>query len=237
MSLTSIVRPAWRSLRRSPAFTITASLTLVIGIGASVAIFALVNGVLLRPLPYGNPDRLVVPFHGMQLVGLAKGNQTAGTYWTYKRFAKSLDAIGLVQQNAVNVSDPRGGGEPQRVTTARMTASVIPLMQVSPLVGRTFTDADDQPSGPNVLLISESMWRTRFGSDRNILGRTLEVNGRNWEIIGVMPKTYRFPTAETQMWTPMQLDPNEQYPGGFNYDGIARLKPGITIDAANRDLR
>ena len=237
MSLSSIVRPAWRSLRRSPAFTITASLTLVIGIGASVAIFALVNGVLLRPLPYGNPDRLVVPFHAMQLVGLAKGNQTAGTYWTYKRFAKSLDAIGLVQENAVNVSDVRGGSEPQRVTTARVTASVIPLLRVAPLVGRTFTDADDQPGGPNVLIISESMWRTRFGSDSNILGRTLEVNGRNWEIIGVMPRTFRFPTADTQMWTPIQLNPNEQYPGGFNWDGIARLNPGITIEAANRDLR
>jgi predicted permease len=237
MALSSIVRPAWRSLRRSPAFTITASLTLIIGIGASVAIFALVNGVLLRPLPYGNPDRLVVPYHAMQLVGLAKGNQTAGTYWTYKRFAKSLDAIGLVQENAVNVSDPRGGSEPQRVTTARVTASVIPLMQVSPLVGRTFSDADDQPRGPNVLLISESMWRSRFGADRNILGRTLEVNGRSWEIIGVMPASFRYPTAETQMWTPLQLDPNEQYPGGFNYNGIARLKAGVTVEDAGRDLR
>ena len=237
MSLSSVVRPAWRSLRRSPAFTITASLTLVIGIGAAVAIFALVNGVLLRPLPYGNPDQLVVPFHSMQLVGLAKGNQTAGTYWTYKRFAKSLDAIGLVQPNAVNVSDPRGGSEPQRVTTARITASVIPLMQVSPLVGRTFTDADDAPRGPNVLIISEGMWRARFGADRNVIGRTLEVNGRSWEIIGVMPRTFRFPTAATQMWTPMQIDPNEQYPGGFNYDGIARLKPGISVADAGRDLK
>jgi predicted permease len=237
MSLSSIIRPAWRSLRRSPAFTITASLTLIIGIGASVAIFALVNGVLLRPLPYGNPDRLVVPFHSMQLVGLAKGNQTAGTYWTYKRFAKSLDAIGLVQPNAVNVSDVRGGSEPQRVTTARVTASVIPLLQVAPLLGRTFSEADDQPGGPNVLIIGESMWRTRFGGDRSVIGRTLEVNGRNWEIIGVMPQTFRFPTADTQMWMPIQLNPNEQFPGGFNWDGIARLKPGITIEAANRDLR
>ena len=237
MSLSSIIRPAWRSLRRSPAFTITASLTLVIGIGASVAIFALVNGVLLRPLPYGNPDRLVVPYHAMQLVGLEKGNQTAGMYWTYKKFAKSLDAIGLVQPNAVNVSDPRGGGEPQRVTTARVTASVIPLMQVSPLMGRTFTEADDAPKGPNVLIISESMWRSRFGGDRGIIGRTLEVNGRSWEIIGVMPQRFRFPTGDTQMWTPMQLDPNEQFSGGFNYDGIARLRPGVTVEAANRDLK
>ncbi|HEY5418479.1 MAG TPA: hypothetical protein VIK41_26765, partial [Gemmatimonadaceae bacterium] len=121
MSVSSVVRPAWRSLRRSPAFTVTASLTLVIGIGAAVAIFALVNGVLLRPLPYGDPDRLVVPYHNMQLIGLAKGNQTQGTYFTYKKLARSLEAIGVYQAGAVNVSDPRGGSEPQRMGSAFVT--------------------------------------------------------------------------------------------------------------------
>jgi predicted permease len=236
MSLSSVIRPAWRSLRRSPAYSITASLTLVVGIGAAVAIFALVNGVLLRPLPYGNPDRLVVPYHNMQLVGLSRGNQTAGTYWTYRKLARSLEGIGLYQRDAVNVSDPRGGGEPQRVNSSRITQSVIPLLQVTPLVGRNFTEAEDAPKGPNVMLISEGLWQSRFGGDRNILGRTLEVNGRTREIVGVMPRRFRFPSAETQMWMPMQLDPNDPYPGGFNYDGIARLRDGVTIAAAGRDL-
>ena len=236
MSLSAVLKPAWRSLRRSPAFTVTASLTLVIGIGAAVAIFALVNGVLLRPLPYGDPDRLVVPYHSMQLVGLAKGNQTQGTYFTYKKLARSLEAIGVYQRSAVNVSDPRGGGEPQRISSATVTQSVIPLLQVPPLVGRSFTDAEDLPKGPNVLLISEGLWRSRFGGDRNVIGRTLDVNGRTWEIIGVMPKQFRFPSSETQLWLPMRLDPNEAFPGGFNYDGIARLRKGITPAAAGRDL-
>src|ERR1044071_4122892 len=115
MSLSALVRPAWRSLRRSPAFTVTASLTLVIGIGAAVAIFALVNGVLVKPLPYGDPDGLVVPYHNMQLIGLSKGNQTAGTYRTYKKLARSLEAIGVYQRSAVNVSDSRSGAAPQRI--------------------------------------------------------------------------------------------------------------------------
>lgn len=236
MSLSSVVKPAWRSLRRSPAFTVTASLTLIIGIGAAVAIFALVNGVLLRPLPYGDPDRLVVPYHNMQLIGLAKGNQTQGTYFTYKKLARSLEAIGVYQAGAVNVSDPRGGSEPQRMGSAFVTQSVIPLLQVPPLIGRIFTEAEDAPKGPNVVIISEGLWRSRFGADRGVLGRTIDVNGRTWEIIGVMPTRFRFPSPETQIWIPMRLDANDPSPGGFNYDGIARLRKGVTIAAASRDL-
>jgi putative ABC transport system permease protein len=236
MTISSFVKPAWRSLRRSPAFTVTASATLIIGIGASVAIFALVNGVLLRPLPYGDPDRLVVPYHDMPMLGMHKANQTGGTYFTYKKLAQSLEGIGVYQRGAVNVSDARDGSPPQRINSADMTASVIPLLRVSPLVGRTFTEAEDLPKGPNVLLISEGLWRSQFGGDRNILGRTLDVNGGTWEIIGVMPKRFRFPSAETQLWMPMRLDPNDPYPGGFNYDGIARLRDGVTVASASRDL-
>jgi len=236
MSISSVVRPALRSLRRSPAFTVTASLTLIIGIGAAVAIFALVNGVLLRPLPYGDPDRLVVPYHNMTLVGLNKGNQTQGTYFTYKKLARSLEAIGVYQASALNVSDPRGGGEPQRMSSAFITQSVIPLLQVPPLIGRNFTEAEDVPKGPNVAIISEGLWRSRFGADRGVLGRTIDLNGRTWEIIGVMPKRFRFPSPETQIWIPMRLDANDPSPGGFNYDGIARLRNGVTVAAASRDL-
>jgi putative ABC transport system permease protein len=212
-------------------------MTLIIGIGAAVAIFALVNGVLVRPLPYGNPERLVAVYHDLSLVGLPKGNQTAGTYFTYKKLSRSLEGIGAYQSGAVNVSDPRGGGEPQRINSADLTASVIPVLNVTPLVGRTFTEAEDRPNGPNVVLISEGLWRSRFGADRGILGRTLEVNGRSREIVGVMPQRFRFPTAETQLWMPLQLDPNNPFPGGFNYDAVARLRPGITVADAGRDLK
>jgi predicted permease len=212
-------------------------MTLVIGIGAAVAIFALVNGVLLKPLPYGDPDGLVVPYHNMQMIGLSKGNQTAGTYRTYKKLARSLEAIGVYQRSAVNVSDSRSGAAPQRINSADITQSVIPILQVPPLLGRNFTEAEDAPKGPNVLLISEGLWRSRFAADRGVLGRTLEINGQTWEIIGVMPKRFRFPSAETQLWLPVRMDPNEPFPGGFNYDGIARLRKGVTIADAGRDMK
>ena len=132
MPLSALLRPAWRSLRRSPAFTITASTTLVIGIGAAVAIFALVNGVLLRPLPYGDPDRLVGAWHEMPGVNLARGNQTSATYFTYQRLARSIDGIGVYQSGAVNLSDERRGAEPQRVGSASVSATLIPVLQVTP---------------------------------------------------------------------------------------------------------
>jgi putative ABC transport system permease protein len=234
--LLSSLRPAARSLLRAPAFTLTATAALVLGIGAVVAIYALVNGVLLRPLPYGNPDRLVGAWHDLPGVSIPKANQTAGTYFTYRKLARSIEAIGIYEDAAVNVSDPRGGSEPQRIASAYVTASVIPVLGVRPLVGRNFTEAEDLPNGPEAVLISEGLWRSRFGGDPKILERTLEVNGKARAIVGVMPQRFRFPAATTQLWQPMQLDPADPYPGGFNYDGIARLRAGVTLADARRDF-
>jgi putative ABC transport system permease protein len=236
MSISSFVWPAWRSLRRAPAFTVAAAATLVIGIAAAVAIFALVNGVLLRPLPYGTPDRLVGAWHDLKGISIRKANQTGATYFTYRKLAQSIEGIGVYQSDAVNVSDPRGGAEPQRITSGWISASLIPVLQVAPLLGRSFTEAEDLPKGPSVVIVSEGLWRSRFGADPAILGRTLEVNGRSRAIVGVMPARFRFPAAATQLWLPLQLDPNDPNPGGFNYDAIARLKPGVSVDAAQREF-
>lgn len=230
------LRHAGRSLRRTPAFTLTAVLTLVIGIGAAVAIFAVVNGVLLRPLPYGDPERLVGTWHALPGVNLNKANQTSGTYFTYQRFARTIESIALSQQGAVNVSEPGGAGEPQRLASGTITATLIPTLQVPPLLGRNFTEAEDRPNGPEVVIISERLWRNRFAADPGTVGRTLDVNGRSREIVGVMPERFRYPTADTQLWLPMQLDPNAAFAGGFNYTGIARLRPGVTLEAAQREF-
>ncbi|MGQ0649230.1 MAG: ABC transporter permease [Gemmatimonadaceae bacterium] len=236
MSISSLVRPAWRSLRRTPAFTITASLTLVIGIGAAVAIFALVNGVLLRPLPYSDPDRLVGAWHDLKGVAIDKANQTAATYFTYKKLARSIEGIGVYRSDAVNVSDPGGAADPQRITSSWLSSSVVPVLGISPLLGRTFSEAEDLPNGPHVVIISEGLWRLRLGGDPKILGRLLEVNGRSREIIGVMPARFRFPTADTRIWLPLQLNPNDPFPGGFNYDAVARLRPGVRAADAEREF-
>ena len=230
------IRQAFRSLRRTPAFTLTATLTLTIGIGAVVAIFAVLNGVLLKPLPYGNPDRLVGTWHELPPISIAKANQTAGFYLTYKKLSRSIEDIALYTDGAANVSEAAGAGEPQRLAIGWITASLIPTLQVAPLLGRNFTAAEDLPGGPYPVIISEGLWRTRFGADRAVLGKTLEVHGRPREIVGVMPEQFRFPTASTRLWLPLGLDPNNPNPGGFNYNGVARLKPGVTAAEAERDF-
>src|SRR5688572_9116634 len=169
MSISSFLRPAWRSLLRAPAFTITASTTLVIGLAAAIAIFTLVNGVLLRPLPYGEPDRLVGSWHVLRGISMGRANHTAATYFTYQRLARTIEGIGIYQEGATNVSDPRGGAEPQRITTAWISASLIPVLKVPPLIGRNITASEDLPNAPNVVIVSEGLWRSRFGSDPQIL--------------------------------------------------------------------
>ncbi len=234
--LSMSVRHAWRSLRRTPAFTITAVLTLVIGVGASVAMFEIVNGVLLKPLPYGDSDRLVGAWHDLPPIGLHKAQQTAGTYFTYKKFARTIENIGVYQEGSVNGAGAAGGGEPQRLVAGFISATLIPTLAVPPIMGRSFTDAEDLPNAPNVVVISEGLWRSWFNADPNILARTMDVNGRPRQIVGVMPARFRFPTAATQIWLPLQLDPNASFSGGFNYTGIARLKPGVTLAEAQRDF-
>jgi predicted permease len=230
------VRHALRSLRRTPAFTLTAVLTLVIGIGAVAAIFAVVNGVLLKPLPYGTPDRLVGAWHDLPPLSIPKATQTSATYFTYKKLSRSIDNIGLYLEDAANVSEAGGAGEPQRLASSRITASLIPTLQVSPLLGRNFTDAEDLPRGPGAVIISEALWRTRFGADAGVIGKTLEVNGLSRQIVGVMPQAFRFPSARTRLWLPLALDPAAPNAGGFSYNGVARLKDGVTIADAERDL-
>jgi predicted permease len=118
----------------------------------------------------------------------------------------------------------------------RSSATLIPTLQVSPLKGRNFTDAEDVPNGPRVVIIGEQLWRSRFGSDANIIGRLIDVNGLSREVIGVMPASFRYPASETRLWFPLQLDPNAAFSGGFNYDGVARLADGVSIEGARRDF-
>ena len=230
------LRFATRSLRRSPAFSSAAFLTLVVGIGACIAIFAVVDGVLLRPLPYAQPDRLVGAWHNMPPIGLHRAGQSASTYFTYQRLAHTIGGIGIYNESAVNVAVPGQAVDPQRITSALVTASLLRLLGVAPIRGRIFTDAEDRDGGPLVLLISEGLWRARFGAEPGIIGRVLDVDGALRRIVGVMPDRFRFPTAATQLWLPLALDPVRLDANAFTHWGIARLRTGVTTAAAERDF-
>ncbi|MEO7083622.1 MAG: ABC transporter permease, partial [Gemmatimonadaceae bacterium] len=228
---------AWRSLRRAPAFAVTAVLTLGVGIGATVAIFSVVDAIAIRQLPYGHPDRLVGAWHDLPGVDAKHATQGLATYLTYTEFAHSLAGIGVYKQTSVNLGGDRTGTPPERVHAASMTANLLPLLETGPRVGRNFSAEEDAPKGPNVVLISDGLWKRRFGADPNIIGKSIEVSAAQYQVIGVMSPSFHFPDAETQIWVPQQIDRNDPTPGGFNYNGIARLKPGVTIKQATAEMQ
>jgi len=230
-------RLAWRSLRRTPVFTAAAVLTLAIGIGASAAIFAVVNGILLRPLPYGHPEQLVGVWNNLPPLSLQHAGQTSATYFTFKRFAKSVSGIAAYNDGSVAITDPGGIAEPRRLAAGFITANLIPLLQLSPEIGRSFTAEEDQPHGPPAVIISDAIWRSRFGASARVLGQTLHVDGVAHRIVGVMPARFRFPNADTELWLPLALDPANPFPGGFNYNAVARLRAGVSTAIAQREFR
>ncbi len=236
MSPWSSISYAFRSLRRAPGFSLAVVATLTIGIGSAAAIFAVVDAVLLRPLPYAHAEQLVSAWHELPGVGWAKASQTLGTYYTYKRLSHTISGIAAYNVGSANVSDPDGRAQPERLSTSSVTANLFPLLGAKPILGRTFTDSEDVKDGPEVAVISEGLWRTRFGGDPRIVGKKLAVFERPTEIVGVMPGEFTFPNADVRVWTPLRLDPKETFTSGFNHFAVARLKPGVSTADVERDF-
>ncbi|HSQ29302.1 MAG TPA: ABC transporter permease, partial [Gemmatimonadaceae bacterium] len=230
------LRYAVRGLLRTPVFSATAVFTLVLGIGAAAAMFAIVHSVLLAPLPYGNPERLVaISMVDMRSPELRHILQPPGAYYTYERLARSVEELGFYRTGSANLSDG-GSSAAERVTATWITASTIPTLQVSPLFGRAFTRAEDRVRGPDLAIISERMWRTRFRASPGIIGKTLIVNSVPRTIIGVMPERFQFPTGATGVWLPARLDRNNRGVGDFSYSSVARLSARATPNDAQREL-
>ncbi len=230
------LRYAWRSLRRAPVFTLTASLTLALGVGATTAIFSVVNAVLLRPLPYFESDRLVGMGHAAPGIQMGEVGQSSGTYFTYRRTATAFEETGIYQTNAVSLSDPTGGTEPERLRAAEITPSILTLLHATPLRGRVFSESEGLPNAPRVVILAEEFWRRRFGGDPTLVGRTVQIDGGAAEVIGIMPAAFRFPDTRVEAWRPLQLNPAETLGGGFNWTGIGRLRRGATLASATADV-
>ena len=228
------LRHALRSLKRTPVFTVAVILTLVLGVGSVAAMFAIAYGVLLAPLEYGHPDRLISI--GLQTPELRRIQQSPAVYFTYKRFARRLDDIGFYRTGNANIWTADGGEAPERVTATWVTASTIRMLQVTPILGRSFNDDEDRPNSPTVAIISESVWRARFNGARDVIGKTLYVNSVAREIVGVMPERFAFPAADTRLWLPARIDPSSTVVGDFSYSAVARLAPNVTPTDAQREL-
>ena len=223
-----------RSLRRTPGFAAAAALTLALGIGSVAAAFAIVYGVLLDPLPFGNPDRLISV--GLRSIDLGRIQQPPAIYHTYTRFARRIADIGFYRTGNANLAASDGVADALRVTATWVTASTIPLLQVAPILGRSFTHDEDRVGGAEVAVISESVWRAFFQGSPDILGKTLIVNSVPRQIIGVMPRQFMFPTADTKLWLPARLDRDASAMADFAYSSVARLASNATPEEVQREL-
>ena len=227
----SDLRYALRQLVKSPGFTAVAILILALGIGATTAIFSLVNGVLLRPLPYPEADRIIY-FEGQNLErGISDSNISVLDFqdWTNQSQAFAKTALFWTGGAAFSA----GSGEPERVPRAGVTTNFFDVLGVQPMLGRKFLAREDQPNVTAIL--SEGLWQRRFGSDRNIIGKTVTINARPISVVGVMPRGFEFP-ENTQIWTTSGIDVAEEPRDNRSYFALGRLKPGVDIKQAQTQI-
>jgi len=236
------IRYALRQLRKSPGFTVTAILMLAVGIGATTAIFSIVEGVLLRPLPFPDPDRLVVlgdVLEGSHCSSCAQSSVTPPDIRNYMRDTQSFGHLGGYRGRLFELS---GTGDPVAVNGTRMSGEVFAALGVSPLLGRTFTQQEDDES-QQVVVLSYGMWRNRFHGNANVLGSKIILYRKPYTVIGVMPRDFEFPLNpghlnQSEFWLPLSLQPAEFTAGAaasWNSRMVGRLKPGISIEQAQSD--
>lgn len=235
------LRLALRQLRRTPGFALTVVLTLALGIGATTAIFSLVEGVLLRPLPFHDPDGLVSIGDSLNAeTNFDNAGVTALEIGTYARDTTSFASLGGYTGNSEELS---GHGEPAQVNATRMTAGVFPTLGIAPLMGRVFTQREDEGHA-TVAVLSYRTWQSRFHGDLGILGSKILLDRKPYVVIGVMPRNFEFPLVagrlnQSELWTPMSFTPDELAPSSaanWGYQMVGRLKPGITAEQATQDV-
>ncbi len=225
------LRHAARVFFKQPGFAATAVLTLALGIGASTAIFSVVYGVLLKPLPFDDPAGLVslkqVAPHG------AGGNHGSATYLTYRENQRVFENIGAWDGTEVSIT---GGGDPERVPALLVSSSTLPLLRVQPAIGRSFSEEDDVPGRPLHVILTHGYWQSRFGGIGDIIGTPLVVDGRPAEVIGVLPPSFKFLRLRPAVLLPLPLDVNAPRGISFGFQALARLKPGIGLREANAEV-
>ncbi len=222
-----------RRLARAPLFTTITLITLAVGIGANTVVFSVVDGVLLKPLPYPNSDRLIGIWHSAPGVNLPVINMAAFMYFTYREQNTTFQDIGAYNIDSYAVT---GMGQPDKVPAMDVTDGTLPLLGVKPILGRLFTRQEDSPSGPETAILSYGYWKRHFGGSKTIIGGAITIDGTAHEIIGVLPRDFQFLDEKADLYLPMRLDRSKTQLGNFNFQALARLKPGVTLEQANTDV-
>jgi predicted permease len=221
-----------RTLGRTPGFTLTAILVIALGVGANTAAFSVTDFVLIRPLAFPEPDRLVKLWENVPQY--SRMELSPANYRDWKRMSRSFESMGAFTTQPVNLV---GQGEPERIDAAAVTADLLPTLGVQPLMGRLFTAAEDQPGAAGTVILSYRMWQSEFGGDAEIVGRRLNLDGSPSTVIGVMPREFSFPVSDTRLWIPAAL-PEALYQDRNNnfIEGVGRLKPGVSMEQARAEM-
>jgi putative ABC transport system permease protein len=228
------LRFAWRSLAKHPGFAAVALVTLAIGIGSATAIFSVLNAVILRPLPYADPDRLVI-IRDSFIPKLPEFSVSPGRFLEWQTRTRAFDGLAATQNVTVNLT---GSGDPERLRAALVTANVFEVLGASPLAGQAFAARDEfDPARADAVVLSEALWRGRFGAAPDIIGRTLALDDKPTTVVGVMPASVTFPANTTQIWLLKQFSPDERHRYGSHYMAVVgRMKRGTTLEQARADL-
>ncbi len=222
-----------RTLWRTPGFTVVAAITLALGIGANTAIFSLVNGVLLQPLPYDEADRLVGVWNTAPGLDVEQISQSPALHFTYEDEGSVFEDLGLWNRGTTAVT---GLDEALQEDAIWVTDGLFRALRVQPAIGRRFNREDDTPETPMTAILSYRYWRSSFGSDPNVIGRTLMANGIARQIIGVMPADFRLLGEDPAIYFPMRWDRSQVFVGQFSFRSLGRLKPGVTVPQATAEL-
>jgi putative ABC transport system permease protein len=223
-----------RRLARTPLFTTITLLTLAIGIGANTVVFSVVDGVLLKPLDYPHSEQLIGVSHSAPAVNLPELGMGAFMYFTYREQNTTFQDIGCYRGDSISVT---GVGQPEHVDGMDVTDGVLPMLGVTPILGRLFTRQDGQPNAAKTVVLSYGYWQRRFAGSRSAIGRTMTIDGSTREIIGVLPRDFQFlDNYDAALYLPIQFDRSKTMLGNFNENGIARLKQGVTLQQASADV-
>ncbi|MDQ6892626.1 MAG: ABC transporter permease [Acidobacteriota bacterium] len=225
-------RSGLRLLVRNPGFTAAAVIALALGIGASAAIFTVVNAVLLRPLAYGHPDRLAVILHR------GRNPVSPANYLDWRQMNDAFANMGAAESWAPNLAD-KSEARAEKVTAVRVAPQVLDLLEVPPLMGRLFLAGEDEPGREREIVLGYGIWQRRFGGDREVLGRSVRLNGDSYTVVGVMPRSFAFPPfweTGAELWAPLPLGPRKASRTGNSLRVVARLKPGVSLARASAQM-
>lgn len=232
-SLIKQIRLIARRLTGAPLFTIVTLLTIGIGIGANTAIFSVINGILLMPLPYSEPDRLVSVLQSAPSIGMGDMTLSPSDYFTFRDENRSFEHFGIWNSGSVSVT---GLATPEQVLCLNVTEGTLNALGVQPARGRWFSPKDDSPGVPQTAILTYAYWQRKFGGEASALGRKIQIDGRPIEIIGIMPESFRFLDEKADVILPFQFNRGKTFLGNFSFQSIARLRPGVSLAQASADV-